>query len=92
MDRYSHWINGARTAPVSGAYLPTLDPMTTQAWAEIARGDAADVEARATFVRRFHELNVIAPETTLAIGRRFQSLVRGVTGVNEAAVRFDPSG
>ena len=45
MDRYSHWINGTRTAPVSGAYLPTLDPMTTQAWAEIARGDAADVEA-----------------------------------------------
>jgi len=45
MDRYLHWINGARTAPASGDYLPTLDPMTTQPWAEIARGDAVDVEA-----------------------------------------------
>ena len=45
MDRHLHWINGARTAPASGQYLPTLDPMTTQPWAEIARGDAADLEA-----------------------------------------------
>ncbi len=45
MDRYLHWINGTRVAPVSGQYLPTLDPMTTQPWAEIARGDSADMEA-----------------------------------------------
>ena len=45
MDRYLHWINGTRVAPLSAQYLPTLDPMTTQPWAEIARGDAADVEA-----------------------------------------------
>ena len=45
MDRYLHWINGARTAPVTGEFLPTLDPMTTQPWAEVARGGAADVEA-----------------------------------------------
>jgi aldehyde dehydrogenase (NAD+) len=44
MDRYLHWINGTRTAPITDEYLPTLDPMTTQAWAEIARGTAADVE------------------------------------------------
>jgi aldehyde dehydrogenase (NAD+) len=44
MDRYLHWINGTRVAPLSDEYLPTLDPMTTQPWAEIARGDAADVE------------------------------------------------
>ena len=44
MDRHLHWINGTRVAPAGGEYLPTLDPMTTQAWAEIARGDATDVE------------------------------------------------
>jgi (Z)-2-((N-methylformamido)methylene)-5-hydroxybutyrolactone dehydrogenase len=47
MERHLHWINGARTAPAGGEYLPTLDPMTTQPWAEIARGTAADVEAAA---------------------------------------------
>ena len=47
MDRHLHWINGARTAPAGGEYLPTLDPMTTQPWAEIARGTTADVEAAA---------------------------------------------
>ncbi len=31
MDRHLHWINGTRVAPAGGEYLPTLDPMTTQA-------------------------------------------------------------
>lgn len=47
MDRHLHWINGARTAPASGEFLPTLDPMTGEPWAEIARGDATDVDAAA---------------------------------------------
>jgi aldehyde dehydrogenase (NAD+) len=49
MDRYLHWINGARVAPVTGDFLPTLDPMTTQPWAEVARGDAADVDVAVQF-------------------------------------------
>ena len=32
-------------APVSGRYLPTEDPYTGVTWAEVARGDAADVDA-----------------------------------------------
>src|SRR5688572_4004999 len=40
-----HWINGAFTPSESRAYLPTLDPMTTQPWAEVARGNADDVDA-----------------------------------------------
>ncbi len=47
MDRHLHWINGTRTAPDSGDFLPTHDPMTTLPWAEIARGNAADVAAAA---------------------------------------------
>lgn len=43
--RAAHWINGAATPPAAGSYMPTLDPMTTLPWAEIARGDAADVDA-----------------------------------------------
>ncbi|QGG40592.1 aldehyde dehydrogenase family protein [Aeromicrobium yanjiei] len=40
-----HWIDGAFCAPSARTYLPTLDPMTTRPWAEIARGDATDVDA-----------------------------------------------
>ncbi|MGJ5797636.1 aldehyde dehydrogenase family protein [Streptomyces europaeiscabiei] len=43
--RADHWINGTATAPSGSHYLPTLDPMTTRPWAEIARGDASDIEA-----------------------------------------------
>ena len=40
-----HWINGVATPPANATYLPTLDPMTTEPWAEIARGNAEDVDA-----------------------------------------------
>ena len=45
MRTYDHWIEGRFAASVSGDYLPTLDPMTGAPWAEIARGDAADIDA-----------------------------------------------
>jgi acyl-CoA reductase-like NAD-dependent aldehyde dehydrogenase len=45
MQRYQHWINGLSTPASSGDVLPTLDPMTTEPWAEIARGEADDVAA-----------------------------------------------
>lgn len=47
MDRHQNWIDGSTAAPASGQYLPTLDPMTAEPWAEIARGDAADIDAAA---------------------------------------------
>jgi aldehyde dehydrogenase (NAD+) len=47
MDRYQHWINGRRTPSSSGEFMPTLDPMTTQPWAEIARGTSDDVDTAA---------------------------------------------
>ncbi len=52
MDRYQHWIDGRRTAPIAGQYLPTLDPMTTAPWAELARGDAADFDAAVSAAQR----------------------------------------
>lgn len=45
MRTHDHWIDGHPAPSVNGGRLPTLDPMTGEPWAEIARGDAADVEA-----------------------------------------------
>lgn len=45
MDRHQHWVGGCPLPPAAGEYLPTLDPMTGEAWAEIARGREADVDA-----------------------------------------------
>ena len=48
MERHEHWIDGRRVPSISGEVLPTFDPMTAQPWAELARGDAADIDAAAT--------------------------------------------
>jgi aldehyde dehydrogenase (NAD+) len=55
LDRHPHWIDGAATPPSSGDYLPTHDPMTTRPWAEIARGDAADVDRAVLAAHRAFE-------------------------------------
>ncbi|MFD2416522.1 aldehyde dehydrogenase family protein [Amycolatopsis pigmentata] len=39
------WIDGRRTAAVSGRTLPNTDPVTEQALASVPRGEAADVDA-----------------------------------------------
>ena len=45
MQRYDHYIGGRQARPASGAYLASEDPYTGEAWAEIARGNADDVDA-----------------------------------------------
>jgi len=52
--RYDHYIGGNHAPPASGEYFPTENPYDGKAWAEIARGAAADVDravaaARAAF-------------------------------------------
>jgi len=44
MRRYGHYIAGAEAPPASGAWFPTENPYTGEAWAEIARGGQADVD------------------------------------------------
>ncbi len=44
ITRYEHYIGGVRVPPAAGAYFPSENPYTGEAWAEIARGDAADVD------------------------------------------------
>lgn len=46
--RYEHFIAGERTPPRSGAYFPTINPYTGEAWAEIAEGDERDVSRAVT--------------------------------------------
>ena len=43
--RHDHWIDGRRTPPASGAYLPTFRPATRERGDEVAAGTAPDVEA-----------------------------------------------
>jgi (Z)-2-((N-methylformamido)methylene)-5-hydroxybutyrolactone dehydrogenase len=76
MDRYLHWINGARTAPAAGEYLPTLDPMTTQPWAEIARGTSVDVEAAVQAAQTaFASWRLVGPSTRADILWRLGDLI-----------------
>jgi aminomuconate-semialdehyde/2-hydroxymuconate-6-semialdehyde dehydrogenase len=43
--RFPHWIDGQAREPAGGRWLDVFDPATGQAYAQVARGDAADVEA-----------------------------------------------
>jgi len=45
MRHYGHYIAGAEAAPKGGRHFPTENPYSGGAWAMIARGDKADVDA-----------------------------------------------
>lgn len=45
MQKLHHWIDGQPQPPRSGGWLDVFDPNTAQAHAQVARGDASDVEA-----------------------------------------------
>lgn len=42
--RFPHWIDGKPTEPASGRWLDVFDPASGQPYAQVASGDAADVE------------------------------------------------
>ncbi|WP_029352697.1 aldehyde dehydrogenase [Bosea sp. 117] len=44
MEKYQHYIDGAFVDPSSGRWFETFNPYTGKPWAEMARGDAIDVE------------------------------------------------
>jgi len=44
MRTLQHWIDGAASAPGSEAWLPVFNPCDATAYAQAARGDAADVD------------------------------------------------
>ena len=45
LPKYGNYIDGMVVPPASGEYIPTENPYTGQAWALIARGNKADVDA-----------------------------------------------
>ncbi|KAF1711706.1 aldehyde dehydrogenase [Pseudoxanthomonas sacheonensis] len=45
MQKLHHWIDGQAQPPRSGGWLDVFDPNTAQVHAQVARGDASDVEA-----------------------------------------------
>ena len=44
MKKYQHFINGKWTDPDSGEWFDSENPYTGEVWAQIARGNAADVD------------------------------------------------
>lgn len=52
MKQYDHYIDGRAAQPSSGAYFPTHDPYTGEAWAEVARGNGNDVNAAVIAAKR----------------------------------------
>jgi aminomuconate-semialdehyde/2-hydroxymuconate-6-semialdehyde dehydrogenase len=44
-NRFPHWIDGKAREPAGGRWLEVFEPATGRAFAEVARGDAVDVEA-----------------------------------------------
>jgi len=44
LRHYGHWINGAYTPALSGEWFDTVNPYTGEAWAQIAKGNADDVD------------------------------------------------
>lgn len=52
LPRYTHFIDGARVPASDGGVFRTEDPFTGLAWAEVARGTAADVDAAVASSRR----------------------------------------
>jgi (Z)-2-((N-methylformamido)methylene)-5-hydroxybutyrolactone dehydrogenase len=55
LTRYVHYIDGADVEPASGAFFPSEDPYSGAAWAQIARGNAADVERAVAAASRAFE-------------------------------------
>src|SRR5687768_5695246 len=43
--RFSHWIDGAPRQPAGDRWLEVFDPANAKPFAEVARGDATDVDA-----------------------------------------------
>src|SRR5690554_6686247 len=44
MRRFAHFIDGEVCEPAADAWLPVMDPARGEAWAEVAAGDARDID------------------------------------------------
>ncbi|MFQ6309350.1 aldehyde dehydrogenase [Lysobacter capsici] len=51
MQKFRHWIDGQARDAAGGRWLDVHDPANAQAYAQVARGEAADVEAAVAAAR-----------------------------------------
>src|SRR5690606_16305942 len=84
LPRYEHFINGALVPPASGDYFGTDNPYTGETWAQIARGNAADVDAAVAAAKAAFE----GPWGSLTATRRGQLLRRLADLIIENAPRL----
>jgi (Z)-2-((N-methylformamido)methylene)-5-hydroxybutyrolactone dehydrogenase len=89
LPRYQHYIDGASVAPASGEYLPTDDPWTGRAWAEIARGNAADAVRAVEAAQRAFESGAWPALTPSERGRMLWKLADLVTANAERLAKIE---
>nr|WP_316644549.1 aldehyde dehydrogenase [uncultured Roseateles sp.] len=69
MPHYDHFIDGRAVKPSSGAYFPTDNPFDGLTWAQIARGNAEDVNLAVESAHRAFEIGPWAGMTPSERGR-----------------------
>lgn len=79
LPRYEHYIDGAAVAPSSREYFPADNPYTGRVWAEVARGNAADVELAVAAASRAFETGPWPALTPSERGRLLWKLADLVT-------------
>ena len=57
MKKYNHFVNGKEMLPNGGEYFETENPYTCEKWAEVAKGDAYDVDAAVNVAKEVFENN-----------------------------------
>ena len=55
MKKYNHFVNGKEMLPNNGEYFETENPYTCEKWAEIAKGNAHDVDVAVNIAKEVFE-------------------------------------
>ena len=55
MKKYNHFVNGKEMLPNGGEYFETENPYTCEKWAEIAKGNAHDVDVAVNVAKEAFE-------------------------------------
>ncbi len=80
MKQYGHFINGETVAPGSGEWLDVIDPSTGEPWAQIAAGNAADINRAVTAARASFDQGPWGQSSAAERSRLLLELSRVVAG------------
>ncbi|GLS13978.1 aldehyde dehydrogenase [Hydrogenophaga electricum] len=73
LPHFTHYIDGQDVPPATGSYFETQNPFSGEAWAMVARGDAADVDRA---VKAAHKAFESGPWSEMSATRRGEILFR----------------